>query len=74
MSGKTKSKMNDKYSLSSFKLDELISNKSHSSIKTNRNMKKKFLNMKTTDIASRLGQFAWRQIVASTTPLPVIFR
>jgi hypothetical protein len=66
--------MGDKYSLSSFKLNKLISTKNESIIKTNKDIKKQILNIKTIDITSRLGQFAWRQIAPSTTPLPVVFR
>ncbi|CAF1046425.1 unnamed protein product [Adineta steineri] len=42
--------------------------------KTNENIHQRFTNMKTIDITSRLGQFAWRQIAPSTISLPVIFR
>ncbi len=66
--------MVDKCSISSIKLDKLVSKTSQLSNKNNENIQQRFLNMKTIDITSRLGQFAWRQITPSTISLPVIFR
>jgi hypothetical protein len=40
----------------------------------NKNVNEEYFNMKSMDITSRLGQFAWRQIIPSTIILPVIFR
>ncbi|CAF1427747.1 unnamed protein product, partial [Rotaria sordida] len=39
----------------------------------NRNINQRFSDMKSIDITSRLGQFAWRQIIPSNILLPVIF-
>lgn len=39
-----------------------------------KDINKKFSNIKSIDITSRLGQFAWRQIIPSNIFLPVIFR
>jgi len=40
----------------------------------NKDINRRFSNMKSMDITSRLGQFAWRQIIPSNIILPVIFR
>jgi hypothetical protein len=40
----------------------------------NKDLNRRFSNMKCLDITSRLGQFAWRQIIPSNIFLPVIFR
>jgi hypothetical protein len=40
----------------------------------NKDINRRFSNMKSIDISSRLGQFAWRQIIPSNILLPVIFR
>lgn len=40
----------------------------------NKDINRKFSNMRSFDITSRLGQFAWREIIPSNILLPVIFR
>ncbi len=66
--------MVEKYSFSSVKLDNLASNNQPPLIKNSEDVYQKFVNTKTVDITSRLGQFAWRQITSSTILIPVIFR
>ena len=62
---------------SSIKSDDLTNKcqfKSNNFLLNNKDLNKRFVNMKSMDITSRLGQFAWRQIIPSNIILPVIFR
>jgi hypothetical protein len=62
----------------SIRNSSLIKSSMHSSNKSlllnNKDLNETFSDMKSMDIASRLGHFAWRQMTPSNIQLPVIFR
>ncbi len=64
--------------LSSKKEDELIKTpkliKSSKILSNKYLLNRRFCNIKSMDMTSRLGQFAWRQIIPSNILLPVLFR